>query len=83
MPELERPGRGRDEDELRHLRQELVEAKGPVVERRREPEAVLHERLLARAVAFVHAAELRHGLVRLVDEHDHVVREVVDQRERV
>ena len=76
-------GRRRDEHELRHLAEELVEAERPVVERRREPEAVVDERLLARAVALVHAADLRHGLVRLVDEDDEVVGEVVDQRERV
>ena len=81
--ELERAGRGRDEHELRHLSEELVEAERSVVERRRQPEAVVDERLLARAVALVHAADLRHRLVRLVDEHDEVVREVVDERERV
>jgi hypothetical protein len=74
--------RRRDEHELRHLAQELVEAERPVVERRREPEAEVDERLLARAVALVHAAELRHGLVGLVDENHKVVREVVEQRER-
>ena len=77
------PGRRRDEHHLRHLLEELVEAQRPVVERRREPEAEVDERLLARAVALVHAADLRHGLVRLVDEDDEVVREVVEQRERV
>ena len=48
-----------------------------------QAEAVVDQRLLARAVALVHPADLRHGLVRLVDEADEVVREVVDQRERV
>ena len=66
-----------------HLVQELVEAQRPVVERRRQPEAEVDERLLARAVALVHAADLRHGLVRLVDEDDEVLGEVVEQRERV
>jgi hypothetical protein len=46
---------------------------GPVVERARQPEAVVDQRLLARAVALVHAADLRDGLVRLVDEADEVV----------
>ena len=46
---------------------------GPVVQRGGQPEAVLHERLLARAVALVHAADLRHGLVGLVDEEQEVV----------
>ncbi len=63
--------------------EELVEAQRPVVERRREAEAVVDERLLARAVALVHPADLRHRLVRLVDEDQHVLREVVEQRERV
>ena len=82
VAELERPGRRRDEQELRRALQELVEAQRPVVERRRQPEAVLDERLLARAVALVHAADLRHGLVRLVDEDEEVVGEEVEQRVR-
>src|SRR5213076_593610 len=36
----------------------------------------------ARAVALVHAADLRHGLVRLVDEADEVLREVVEEAVR-
>ena len=59
--------------------EELVELERPVVERRGQPEAVVDERLLARAVALVHAADLRDRLVRLVDEDDEVVGEVVDQ----
>jgi len=47
-----------------------------------QPEAVVDERLLARAVALVHAAELRHGLVRLVEEDEEVVGEVVEQAVR-
>ena len=74
--------RRRHEHELRHLAEELVEAQRPVVERGRQPEAVLDERLLARAVALVHAADLRNGLVRLVDEDDEVGREEVEQRVR-
>src|SRR5262249_35551774 len=81
--ELERPGRRRYEHELLHLPEELVEAKRSVVEGRREPEPEVDERLLARAVALIHPAQLRHGLVRLVDEADEVVGEVVDERERV
>ncbi len=55
---------------------------GPVVERARQPEAVLDERLLARAVAAVHRADLRDGLVRLVEDHQEVFGEVVDERRR-
>ena len=43
---------------------------------------MVDERLLARAVALVHAADLRDRLVRLVDEDDVVGREVVEQRVR-
>ena len=40
---------------------------------------MVDERLLARAIALVHPAELWHGLMRLVDEDDEVVGEVVDE----
>ena len=71
--------RRRHEDQLRHELEELVEAQRPVVDRRRQPEAVLDERLLARAVTLVHAADLGDGLVRLVDEEQEVAREEVEQ----
>ena len=74
--------RGRHEHQLRRDREELLERLRPVVERAGQPEAVVDQRLLARAVALVHAADLRHGLVRLVDEADEVVREVVEQAVR-
>src|SRR5262249_47017269 len=54
----------------------------PIVERARQPEAVLDQRLFARAIAAVHRAELRNGLVRLVEDQQKVVREVIDQRRR-
>ena len=44
----------------------------PVVERRREPEAVLDQDLLARAVAVVHPAHLRQRHVRLVHDEQEV-----------
>ena len=76
---LEVARRGRDEHDLRRAREELVEGLRPVVERARQAEAVLDQGLLARAVALVHPADLRDGLVRLVDEADEVLREEVDQ----
>ena len=39
---------------------ELLEGQRAVVERRGHAEAVVHQRLLARAVAVIHAANLRH-----------------------
>ena len=75
--------RGRDEDGLRHAVDELVEAQRPVVERRRQAEAVARPatRLRERSPSYMRA-DLRHGLVRLVDEDQVVAREVVEQRER-
>ena len=49
---------------------------------RRQAEAVFHQRLLARAVALVHGAELRNGLVRFVDDQQRVPRQVVEQARR-
>src|SRR4051794_30814891 len=76
------PGRRRDEHHLGRDGEELLERLRAVVERAGQPEAVVDQRRLARAVALVHAADLRHGLVRLVDEADEVLREVVDQAVR-
>src|SRR5213075_679123 len=72
-------GRGRDEDRLLRDALPLVEALRPVVERRGQPETVAHERVLARAVALEHAADLRHGDVRLVDDGQERAREVIEQ----
>ena len=71
---------GRQEDALVDALVELVEAQRPVVGGRRQPEAVVDERLLAGAVALVLAVQLRHGDVGLVDDEQVVVGEVVEQR---
>jgi hypothetical protein len=65
---------------LIYVREELVEAQRPVVQRRGQPEPVVRQRLLAGDVAVVHAADLRHRHVRLVDEEEEVVGEVVEER---
>ena len=72
-------GGGRDVDRLPHARRELVEVQRPVVEGGGQAEAVLHQGLLARAVAEVHPAHLGDGHVTLVDDHQGVLGEVVDQ----
>ena len=74
--------RGRQEDALVDPLVELVEAQRPVVGGRRQPEAVVDQRLLARAVALVLPVELGDGDVRLVDDEQVVVGEVVEQRVR-
>ncbi len=74
--------RGRHVDRLAGDPRELLEVQRPVVEGRRQPEAVLDQRLLARAVAVVHAAHLRHRHVALVDDDQGVGRQVLDQHRR-
>ena len=56
-----------------------MEFERAVVAGGRQAEAVIHEVLLARCVAFVHAADLSNGNVAFVDEHDGVVGQVVHQ----
>ena len=76
------PGRRRDEDHLRGDRLPLLELQRPVVERRRQPEAVFDQRLLARAVPLVHRAQLRNRLMALVHHQQRVGRQVVVQARR-
>ena len=80
--ELVRARRRRQVDRLPDAVHELLELQRPVVHRRRQPEPVLDQRALAGHVALVHAAGLRHGDVRLVDDEQEVLREVVEQAVR-
>ena len=73
---------GGDEYALAHPRLEFLELKRPIIHRRRQPETVGHQRFLARAVSPVHAAQLPNGDVALVDEHERIARQIVDQRGR-
>ena len=61
---------------------ELLEGERTIVERRGHAEAVIDQRLFARAVAVIHAAKLRNGLVRFVDEEQKILRDVIEQRGR-
>ena len=67
-------------DKLRHARLKLVKAQRTVVQRGGQTEPVIHERDLARAVTFVHATNLRHRHMALVDNAEHVARKVVNKR---
>ena len=80
--ELERGRCRRHVDALADAGVELLEAQRPVVERAGQAEPEVHQRLLARAVAVVHAAHLRDRLVALVDHQQEIVGEVVEQRRR-
>ena len=72
----------RDVHPLAELLLPLVEPQRPVVQGARQPEAVLDERALAAEVAREHPAHLGDGHVRLIDEHEAVLGEEVEQRVR-
>ena len=80
--ELEVTRRRGHEDGPAHVLLELLELERTVVECAGQPEPVLDQRFLARAIAAVHRADLRHRLVRLVDDEQEVLGKVVDQRRR-
>ena len=61
---------------------ELLETQRTVVEGGREAEAVLHEVGLAGTVAAVHGGDLRYAHVALVDDHQVVLGEEVQQTVR-
>ena len=60
----------------------LLKAQGTIVQRTWQTEAVLHQRLLARAIAVVHAPHLRDGHMAFVDENHPFFGEIVQERER-
>src|SRR3990167_7464387 len=49
--------------------------------RGRQAKPVLDQHLFARAVALVHAADLRHGNVRFVDDGQKILRKIIHQGE--
>ena len=62
---------------------ELLEIQRPVIERARQAEAIFDQHGLARLIAFVHAADLRDGGVRFIDHEQEILREKIEQRERL
>ncbi len=77
---LVRAGRGRGVDGVAHVLLEFVELERAVIQGGGQAEAVFHQRLLAGAVAVVHAADLRHGHVRFVEDQQVIAGQVIDQR---
>ena len=61
---------------------ELFKRQRTVVERAGQAEAVLHQVFFARAVAMIHALQLRNGLMALVQEHQRIVGKIIEQRRR-
>jgi hypothetical protein len=77
--------RSRGGGDVHHLSQallELVEVQRAVVQGRGQAEAVLDQRRLALTVAVVHPAHLGDALVALVDDHQRVLGQVVQERGR-
>ncbi|CAM5515778.1 hypothetical protein SCYAM73S_08673 [Streptomyces cyaneofuscatus] len=77
--ELVLPRGGGEVDRLVDPLQELLPLQRAVVHRGRQPEAVVDEGPLAGGVALVHRADLRHGDVRLVEDEQEVLGEVVEE----
>ena len=82
LPEFEWPGRRREKDALVDALQHLVELQRSVVASTREPESVLHEDVLATAVAGELTVQLRYGNVTFVDHEQEILGEVIEQGER-
>ena len=60
----------------------LIEAKRAVVQGRGQTKAEVHQGLLARTVAVVHAADLRHADMGLVNDQEIVLGKIVEQVRR-
>ncbi len=73
-----RARRRRNINHLIHAVLELLKGERPVVKRRGHAESIVNESLFARSVAIEHAAHLAHGLVRFIDEHQEILRDVVE-----
>ena len=61
---------------------ELLEAKRTVVEGCRKAETILHKVLLAGTVTAIHRTDLRYADVALIDDHQIVLGEKVEQTVR-
>jgi len=73
-------GGGRHKHRLRHDAFEFGEFERAVVAGAGQAEAVIHQVLLAAGIAFIHAADLGHGNVALVDKHNRIFGQIVHQR---
>ena len=76
------PGRCRDEHRLGPHRVPFVEPQRPVVDAARQAETIFGERDLAAVIALRHRADLRHGLVALIDEQQCVLGQIFEQCRR-
>ena len=77
-PQLVVARRGRNIDKLGYPCLKLIETKRAVIERGGQAKTVFHQRHLTRAVTFVHAANLRHRHMALIDDAEHILGKVID-----
>ena len=77
-PQLVIARRGRNIDKLGYPCLKLIETKRAVIERRGQAKTVFHQRHLTRAITFVHAANLRHRHMALIDDTEHILGKVID-----
>ena len=75
-------GGGGDEQHLRRNPFPFIKAHGPVIQRRRQSEAVLHESFLTGPVALVHGADLGNGDVGFVHHQHRIGWQIIEQRRR-
>ena len=82
LVQLPRARGRRHRDRLRAHHVPFLEAQRAVVHAGGQPEAVFRQRRLAPEIAFEHAADLRHGDVAFVGEHQRIVGDIFEQRRR-
>ena len=82
LGQLIRARRGGNVDDLVDAILEFFERERTVVERAGQAESEFDQRLFARTVAMIHALKLRDGLVAFVEEHQRIVRKIIEQRGR-
>ena len=69
----------RHEQYLINLTFKFFETKWTVIQRRRQPKSIVHQRSLSGLISVVHTANLRNRLVRLINHYDKIIREIIHQ----
>src|SRR5690625_1826335 len=79
MFQLIRPGSCRNNDSLPHSLFKLLWLQWSIIQRRWQAKAKLDQRLLAGAIPEIQTAHLPHRYMTLVDEHQGIVRQIINQ----
>src|SRR4030095_1298038 len=59
-----------------------IEGQRSVVHRRRQSKSIFHKVLFTRPIAVIHASQLRNSLMAFINEHQGVLRKIVEQCRR-